>query len=173
MPVIHEPAVAEPGADGLASGGGPSFGRILVPIRTAADAAQTLEVAARACSWTNATLRLLHVRTFDPPVRGYGRFYPRTLSEATAIPDEALPVIWAYGVKATAAVVDAPRSTVGAAIARQAALWHADLIVMTRRPSPAICRLVLGSVPDEVMRKASCPVLAVHPAPKARRNRGR
>jgi hypothetical protein len=99
VPVIHEPAIAEPGADELASGGGPSFGRILVPIRAAADAAQTLEVAARTCSWTNGTLRLLHVRAFDPPVRGYGRFYPRTLSEATAIPDEALPVIWAYGVR--------------------------------------------------------------------------
>ena len=169
MPVTHEPDIAEPGADQLGSGGRPSFRRVLVPIRAAADAAQTLTVAARACSWTNGTLRLLHVRAFDPPVRGYGRFYPQTLSEAAAVPDEALPVIWAYGVTATTAIVDAPRGGIGAAIAQHAAAWHADLIVLTRRASPAICRLVLGSVPDEVMRKASCPVLAVHPAPKAAR----
>jgi nucleotide-binding universal stress UspA family protein len=27
----------------------------------------------------------------------------------------------------------------------------------------AIARLLLGSVPDQVMRRAACPVLAVHP----------
>jgi Universal stress protein family len=32
-----------------------------------------------------------------------------------------------------------------------------------RCPRPALARLVGGSVPDQVMRKASCPVLAVPP----------
>jgi nucleotide-binding universal stress UspA family protein len=45
------------------------------------------------------------------------------------------------------------------------------MIVMTRRPGPAIYRLVLGSVPDRVMRMAHCPVLAVHPNRKARSRR--
>lgn len=170
MSVIHEPEIAGPGTDELADGGGPSFRRVLVPIRSAADAAQALAVAARACSLTSGSLRLLYVRTFDPPVRGYGRFYPQSVSQAAAVPDEALPVVWAYGVQAATAVVDAPRGGVAAAIAQQAASWHADLIVLTRRPSPRICRLVMGSVPDEVMRKASCPVVAVHPAAKPARN---
>jgi nucleotide-binding universal stress UspA family protein len=64
----------------------------------------------------------------------------------TAIPDIAGP---AHG--------DVPR-----AIARQAASWGAGMIVMTRRPRPAISCLLLGSdVPDQVMRAAQCPVLAV------------
>lgn len=168
MPVIHEPGIAEPGADELSSGGGGSFRRVLVPIRSAADAAQALAVAAGVCSSTHGTLRLLHVRIFDPPARGYGRFYPQTTSQAAAVPDEALPILWAYGVQATTVVVDAPRGGVAAAIAQQAAAWRADVIVMSRRPSPAICRLVMGSVPDDVMRKASCPVLAVHPTPVKR-----
>ncbi len=170
MSVTHEPEIAEPGTDELAGGGWPSLRRVLVPIRSAADAAQTLAVAARACSLASGSLRLLHVRTFDPPVRGYGRFYPQSVSEAAAVTDEALPAVWSFGVQATTAVVDAPRGGVAAAIAEQAAAWHADLIVMTRRPRPGICRLVMGSVPDEVMHKASCPVLAVHPAPKLARN---
>jgi hypothetical protein len=37
---------------------------------------------------------------------------------------------------------------------------------MARHPRPAITRLVWGSVPDQVMRKAACPVLA----PPARRH---
>jgi nucleotide-binding universal stress UspA family protein len=154
-------------------GRGPTFARILVPIRLAADAVQTLDVAARMCSSTNGTLRLLHVRVFDPPMGGHGRFYTQTGSEAAAVPDGALPLIWAHGVQATAAVVDAPRGGIASAIAQQAAAWRADVIVMTRRPGPAICRLFLGSVPDEVMRKASCPVLAVRPRPKATRKAGR
>ena len=43
----------------------------------------------------------------------------------------------------------------------QAAAWPADLIVLTRRPRPAIACLDLGSTPDQVMRQASCPMLAI------------
>ena len=44
--------IAVPGTDALAPGGGPSF-RILVPIRQAAEAAETLAVAARMCCSTS------------------------------------------------------------------------------------------------------------------------
>ena len=40
------------------------------------------------------------------------------------------------------------------------------MIVLTRRRRPAISRVVQGSVADQVMRKASCPVLTVHPRRK-------
>jgi nucleotide-binding universal stress UspA family protein len=162
--------IAIPGTDALASGYGPTFRRILVPIRLAADAAETLAVAARICSSADGVLRLLHVRIYDPPLRGAARFYPQSRSEAAAIPDEALPMVWAYGLRAATAVVEAPRGDVAAAIAWQASDWRADVIVMTQRPSPAICRLFHGSVPDRVMRKSDCPVLAVHPAPKVTRH---
>jgi hypothetical protein len=119
MSAADRPEIAEPGADQLASGGGSSFRRVLVPIRRAADAVQTLAVAAHVCSSTNGTVQLLHVRIFDPPMRGYSRFYPQTASEAAAVPDEALPVIWPYGVQATTVVVDAPRGGVASAIAQR------------------------------------------------------
>jgi nucleotide-binding universal stress UspA family protein len=170
MPMTAGPDVAFPDTDARAPGDGPSLRRILVPIREAGDAAQTLAVAARVCSSTNGVLCLLHVRIYDPPLRGTGRFYPETRNEAAAVPDEALPMVWAYGLHATTAVVQAPRGEVASAIAQQAAAWRADVIVMTRRPSPAICRVFLGSVPDQVMRKAHCPVLAVPPRRKVTRN---
>ena len=162
-----EPEIAVPDTDALALGDGPSFRRILVPIRLAGDAAETLAVAARICHSANGVLRLLHVRIFDPPLRGAGRFYPQTASEAAAVLDEALLMVWGFGLRATPVVMHAPRDEVASAIAQEAATWPADVVVMTRRPSPAICRLVMGSVPDRVMRKANCPVLAVHPRPKA------
>jgi nucleotide-binding universal stress UspA family protein len=163
------PEEAIPGADALTSGEGSSFRRILVPIRATGDAVDALAVAASVCSSTKGVLRLIHVRIFDPPMRGSSRFYPETVSEAAAVADEALPVIWAYGVRAMTSVVDAPRGEIAAAIARQAAAWPADVIVMSRRPSSAFWRFVMGSIPDQVMRRATCPVLAVHPERKANR----
>jgi nucleotide-binding universal stress UspA family protein len=167
MPVTHEPDITVPDVDALASGDGPSFRRILVPIRLAGDAAEALAVAARVCRSANGVLRLLHVRIYDPPVRDSGRFYPQTADEAAAVLDEALLMAWGYGLRATTAVVAAPRGEIAAAIAGQASAWPADMIVMTRRPGPAIWRMLSGSVPDKVMRIANCPVLAVHPRPKA------
>jgi len=157
-----EPRVAVPGSDALISGDG-SFRRILVPIRTVRDAVDTLDVAARACSSMKGMLRLVHVRVFDPPMRGTGRFYPETVAQAAAVADEALPLMWGYGLVASTSVIEAQRGEIASAIARHAAAWRADLIVMTRRPSSAFWRFVMGSIPDQVMRQAACPVLAVHP----------
>ncbi len=166
MTYAPAPQVAVPDLGALMPGDGSSVRRILVPIGRPGDAVDALAVAARFCFSTKAVLRLVHVRVFDPPVRGAGRFYPETVSEAAAAVDDALPVIWAYGVRATTAVVAAPRGDVAVAIARQAAAWQADLIVMTRRPSRAFWRLIMRSIPDQVMRRASCPVLAVNPKPQ-------
>jgi hypothetical protein len=65
-----EPQIAEPGADEPVFGDGPSFRRVLVPIRVAADASQALAIAGQVCSSANGILQLLRVRIFDPPMRG-------------------------------------------------------------------------------------------------------
>jgi nucleotide-binding universal stress UspA family protein len=170
MSITYEAKPAFPDTEALLAGDGSSFRRIVVPVRLADDAAESIAVAARMCRLANGVLRLVHVRIYDPPMRGTGRFYPETAAEAAAVLDEPLLMAWGYGLQATTAVVVAPRGKVGPAIVGQASAWPADVIVMTRRPSAAICRLVLGSVSDQVMRKANCPVLAVHPRPKAPRH---
>jgi nucleotide-binding universal stress UspA family protein len=43
----------------------------------------------------------------------------------------------------------------------QAAAWPADLIVLTRHSRPTMACLDRGSMPDQVKRQASCPVLAI------------
>jgi nucleotide-binding universal stress UspA family protein len=167
MSVSHDLQVAVPGTD-VPDGGEPSFRRIFVPVRSPGESAEALAVAARVCSSTaNGVLRLVHVRMYDPPMpRCPGRFYPETAAEAASLLDEALLILWSSGAQATTAVTDAPRGEVAAAIAQQASAWRADVIVLTRRRRPAVSRMVLGSVADQVMRKASCPVLAVHPKRK-------
>jgi nucleotide-binding universal stress UspA family protein len=168
MSAPHELEIAVPGSDVPAGGEGPSGRRILIPVRSPGDSAEALAVAVRVCGSTiNGVLRLLHVRIYDPPMpRCPGRFYPESVAEAEALLDDALLIVWGGGAQATTAVVDAPRGEVAAAIVQQVSAWRADVVVLTRRPRPAISRLVLGSVADQVMRKASCPVLAVHPKRK-------
>ena len=173
MLMIDERKIAGPGTGMLPADGSSSFRRILVPVSAPDESCPALAVAARICALANGVLRLVHVRTCDPPLPIAGRFYLETPGEATAVLEEALLMAWACGgPRATTIVVDARRSDVAVAIAWQAAAWPADLIVLTRHPKLAITRLIRGSVPDQLMRKAGCPVRAVrpgkHPRPPGR-----
>ena len=162
MVTIDDREIAVLGTGAPPIDGGSSFRRILVPVRSPGESSPALAVAARICAMTNGVLRLVHVRTCDPPLRSPARFYRETIGEAAAVLEEALLAAWACGgPRATTAVVDARAGNVALAIAWQAAAWPADLIVLTRSPRPALTRLVRGSVPDQVMRTASCPVLAI------------
>jgi nucleotide-binding universal stress UspA family protein len=165
MSASYDLELAAPGTDEPGAGDGQSFRRILVPVRSPGESADALAAATRICSSTvNSILRLVHVRIYDPPMpRCPGRFYLETAAEATALLDEALLMVWSDGAQATTAVVNAPRADVAGAIARQASAWRADMIVLTRRRRLSVSRMVLGSVADQVMREATCPVLAVQP----------
>ncbi|MGN6171371.1 MAG: universal stress protein [Streptosporangiaceae bacterium] len=162
MLTIDQREITGPGTGTHLGDGRSSFRRILVPVRSPDESAPALAAAARICGLASGVLRLVHVRTCDPSRRSAARFYRETTAEAAAMLEEALLTAWACGgPRATTALVDARHGHVATAIAWQASAWHADLIVLTSRPRPAIARLVGGSVADQVMRKASCPVLAV------------
>ena len=166
MLTIDQREIAGPGTGAHLGDGRSSFRRILVPVRSPGESAPALAAAARICGETNGVLRLVHVRTCDPQQRSAARFYRETTAEAAAMLEEALLTAWACGgPRASTAVVDAQRGNVATAIAGQASVWPADLIVLTRRPRSALARLAGGSVPHQVMRRASCPVLAVPPRP--------
>jgi nucleotide-binding universal stress UspA family protein len=165
MSTLYDLKAAVPDTEEPDAGGDPSFRRIFVPVRSPGESAASLALAARVCGSTiHGVLRLVHVRIYDRPMpRCPGPFYPETAAQAAAALDEALLIVWGGGARATTAVVNAPRGEVAAAIVQHAVAWRADVIVLTRRCRPAISRVVLGSVADQVMRKASCPVLTVHP----------
>jgi len=62
---------------------------------------------------------------------------------------------------------------VGAEILRAANQSHADVIVMGSRGRTGLERLALGSVADQVMRKAPCPVITVTATPVQHASPGR
>jgi nucleotide-binding universal stress UspA family protein len=170
----NEVDLAAPGTDASYAGRGRSSWRILVPVRSPDESAEALELAASLWSGTiSSVLGVVHVRMFEPPARGWpGRFYLETACEAQALLDEALLLVWGSGAQATTALASAARGQVGDAIADFASGWRADVIVLTRRPRWSISRFVLGSVGDQVMRKASCPVLTVRPKEKGTARKG-
>jgi nucleotide-binding universal stress UspA family protein len=163
MVTLAQREIVGPGAGGHCADGRSPFRRILVPVRSPGESGPALAVAARICGLTSGVLRLVHVRTCDPPLRSAARWYRETPGQAAAVLEEALLTAWACGLRATTAVVDARRGAEATAIAGQASAWRADLIVLTCRPKAATTRRVLGSVPDHVMQMASCPVLAIPP----------
>jgi nucleotide-binding universal stress UspA family protein len=154
--------------------GGGSFGRVLVPVAGSAASAgprvtATVDTAAQLCVATGGQLRVVHVRLWDPPVRNAARFYPETSAKATEVLQDAVTRAWAYGIKASGVVVEAQRSQVARAIIGAARDWRAEVICIARPSRAAVSKLLLGSVPDQVIRHASCPVLLVRPEPAHRR----
>jgi nucleotide-binding universal stress UspA family protein len=146
------------------AGYGGALRRIAVPADGQPGSITAVALAARLCIATGGELLVVHVRIYDPPVRGSGRFFPESSEAATSVLDNAVSGAWGFGARARGVVVDAPRRQTAAAISRAASGWDADAIVLTRRARPGISRLVLGSVSDQIMRKADCPVLVVRPA---------
>src|SRR5215468_6208031 len=113
-----------PGTGTRPADGRSSFRRILVPVRSPGESGQALAMAARLCGMTNGVLRLVHVRTYDPPMRSSSRFYWQTPGEAAAVLEEALLMAWACGgPRASTALIAAQRSHAALAIVEQACAW--------------------------------------------------
>ena len=153
----HLPAGGPPVAEGS------SFRRILVPVDSSGRCAPALTVATELSAAVGGLLRLVHVRTWEPPIRAAGRFFFETSEEATALLEESLAEVWATGATASGVIVDAQRSMAAAAIAGEAHTWGAEVIVVARRRRNPLGALLLGSMSAHLMRAASCPVMVVQP----------
>jgi nucleotide-binding universal stress UspA family protein len=164
MRQLARPGASTPDSDMLAGDAGGSFCRALVPVDSFGESINALALAARIGQSTGGPLRLVHVRMWDPPVRGGGLFYPETSEEATTVLDNAMDYVWARGVEATGVIVEAQRSCMATAIITEASQWSGDVIVLTARPRRFITLGVWDKATRQVMRAASCPVLIVYPS---------
>ncbi len=126
--------------------------RILCPMDFSDASKQALAHALVLAGWYGAALTILHVR---PDGEAIDAFERRTREDelahlAAGTPDVVISVRLESG-QTVPTIVDG------------AASLDASLIVMGAHGTNGLARLLLGSVTDDVLRKAGCPVLVVPP----------
>lgn len=138
---------------------------ILVPVDFANNTDSVLAEAERMARLSGASVTLLHVAPPDPDFIGYepGPATVRT-SVAHELREEHRKIqelekgLATRGITAQALLIQGyPVDKIVA----EATRLSADLIVMGSHGHKALKRLVVGSVTDGVLRKATCPVLIV------------
>jgi len=143
------------------------YRRILVPIDGSGTAARGLREAIRLAKAQHAKIRLVHVvdETMMLGTIEVG-LDPTPLLRALAKQGRALlqrakRLAGKLGVSAEVALYESTAHRAAEAILREAAKWHADLIVMGTHGRRGVRRLVLGSDAEQVVREARVPVLLV------------
>jgi nucleotide-binding universal stress UspA family protein len=140
-------------------------GKILFPTDFSTTGRPALEMAASLARDRKARLLIVHVE--EPPVAyGGGEFYYGSLEPDHAELERMLKDV----VPTDSAVPVEHRMIVGspaASIVYLAEKEGVDLIVMPTHGRTGLSRLLMGSVAEEVVRKAKCPVLTIKNASPA------
>jgi nucleotide-binding universal stress UspA family protein len=163
-PVMIVPATATPRPGAL-------FARILCPIDGSAGSAEAVEYAVSLARETDGLLTLV---TVVEPLPEAGEFtaldageYQRSAeARAATMLREAVPAAMREWCRIDERVVVGKPST---RILDTAAEVGADVIVMGVRGRGAVDLLAFGSTTNDVVRRAPCPVVVVHPKARDRR----
>lgn len=139
--------------------------RILVPLEHSPGNARVLQLAAAMARALDGSLTLLHV--YSPPNAMVGIVPGATVEDELAADQAsgedllagARAVLAGVGITEVAALLDR-RSSVVDGILDEAKRF--DLVVMGTHGRRGFDRAVLGSVAEQVIRRAACPVVTVH-----------
>jgi nucleotide-binding universal stress UspA family protein len=150
------------------------FKRILVPIDGSGPSRVGLERAIALAKNQKARLRLLHVVDENGVVQGMeptmnvGDLLDSLVADGRKILAAAAATVKKHGVKADTVLYEVLIGRVADRIVREAAKWHADVIVMGTHGRRGIGRLVMGSDAENVLRQSPVPVLLVRGAKRRR-----
>ena len=150
------------------------FRRILVPIDGSGPSRVGLERAIALAKNQKARLRLLHVVDENGVVQGMeptmnvGDLLDSLVADGRKILAAAAATVKKHGVKADTVLYEVLIGRVADRIVREAAKWHADVIVMGTHGRRGIGRLVMGSDAENVLRQSPVPVLLVRSAKRRR-----
>ena len=138
--------------------------RVLCPTDFSDHSRRAFEHAVALARWYEAGITVLHVQPFLPPAATFPPVFSpfsldrvphdRIVEELRRFSGPSASV----GIRADVVVKDGPAA---AGILDLARALPADLLVMGTHGRGGFERLVLGSVAEKVLRKASCPVLTV------------
>jgi nucleotide-binding universal stress UspA family protein len=142
--------------------------RILVPLDEAVQAESMVEAIGALARSTGATIRLLHVAPIpDSIADDYGHVVVYADQETARLEAEGLDYLHAASLSLDGVALEyAVRyGDPVEQILDEAASWNADLIAMTTRGRGCIERALVGSVAEQVFRKAPMAV-SLYRAPR-------
>lgn len=142
------------------------YRRILVAVDGSRSSKLALEQAILVASACGASIKVLFVLDDNGAFYFKGEAYPSWLLQSLfemgrkALEDASAQLIAAH-IPHSTNIVDTPlpRHGVAALIEKEAATWHADLIVLGTHGRRGVKRLVMGSVAEGVVRLSHRPVL--------------
>ena len=144
----------------------PPYQKILVPFDFSFASEAALREAHGLAKTMNACLEVFHViepaEAMVPPVDhvmapGLGRVPTTSVTR-----EELTTHVTEAGVDDVELVIRLGHGSPWERILDHAATYETDLIVMGTRGSTGLARMVLGSVTEQVVRRAKVPVLTVH-----------
>lgn len=143
------------------------YQRILVPIDGSATSTRALQEAIKLADG-KAQLRLVYVieEVLSLDAEGFALINYSALQEAVRHTGEralaqAAEIVRQSGMAPETALIDVSDKRVASVIDAEAQDWKADLIVIGTHGRSGLSRLLLGSVAQDVARRASVPVLLV------------
>lgn len=142
--------------------------RILLPTDFSTNSATATEYACELATKFDAELHVLHtleIRPIATPDFGMGLALPRYTEESRAAVEKALSGLldanWSKGQKVVRAIVEGSPVK---EIVNYARTQNIDLIVISTHGRTGLAHVLMGSVAENVVRTAPCPVLTVRPA---------
>lgn len=146
------------------------YKRILVPVDGSETSNLALDTAVRLARESGAAIRVVHVVEEMAYLTGYDQFggYSGGLLKAmrdngNRILQEARDRVQQAGLDGDAMLFDQFGEHLGETVAKAARTWSADLVVVGTHGRRGVDRLLLGSGAEQVIRRASLPVLVVRP----------
>lgn len=144
------------------------YRRILVPFDGSTTAWAGLEEALRLASTAGCNVRLLyvldvlaHTNGFEASATYANDVLPSLRAEGRKILDGAVQRARTLGVTADTCLHERVPEDVADALLEEASSWGADLIVLGTHGRRGLERWALGSVAEQVVRRAPVPVLLV------------
>lgn len=149
------------------------YGRIVVAVDGSATGQLALDHALKLAGEQQARVRLVHAVESLHQLVSMAGIYPfdaaglaeSLRAEGRDVLKRAEEKAAASGVAVESALLEGtqPQDRLATLIVNDAREWNADLIVLGTHGRRGLDRLVLGSVAEQVVRNAGCPVLLVRP----------
>ena len=141
--------------------------RILFPTDFSTNSATATKYACELATRFDAELHLLHTLEVHPaatPEFAMGLALPSRIAESRAAAEESLAGVldpqWSAGRKVVDAILEGSPKV---EIVRYARKQNIDLIVLSTHGRSGLDHVIMGSVAENVVRTAPCPVLTVRP----------